>query len=139
MASLGDIRAYAERRTAEGRFLRGLVDDGLLPKDLVLCVGGAGALPYYTDWPTVDRRGINDAKIARLPLPERGVIGHEHDAPYDYLRERRVVMFDVFNQIVHAQGEGRAFPDTVRHDDRVLPVRVVTARGHELLFGTLVP
>ncbi len=139
VAGLQDIKAYADRRAAEGQFLRGLVDDGLLPTDLVLCVGGAGALPYYTDWPTVDRRGINDATIARLPLMERGVIGHEHDAPYEYLRERRVVLFDVFNHIVHEQGESQGFPDTMRHDDRVLPVRVVAARGHELLFSTFVP
>src|SRR6266571_4532481 len=88
VASLRDIKAYAERRAAEGRFLRGLIDDGSLPPDLVLCVGGAGAVPYYTDWPTVDRRGINDATIARLPLKEHGVVGHEHDAPYEYLRDR---------------------------------------------------
>jgi arabinofuranosyltransferase len=138
VASLHDIKAYAERRATEGLFLRGLIDDGLLPADLVLCVGGAGALPYYTDWPTVDRRGINDATIARLPLKERGVIGHEHDAPYEYLRERRVVLFDVFNQIVHAQGESQELPDTMRHDDRILPVRIVSAGGHELLFSTFV-
>ncbi len=139
VASLRDIKAYAERRAAEGRFLRGLIDDGSLPPDLVLCVGGAGAVPYYTDWPTVDRRGINDATIARLPLKERGVIGHEHDAPDEYLRDRRVVMFDVFNQIVHERGESQGFPDTMRHDDRVLPVRVVAAGGHELLFSTFLP
>jgi hypothetical protein len=139
VASLRDIKAYAERRAAEGRFLRGLIDDGSLPPDLVLCVGGAGAVPYYTDWPTVDRRGINDATIARLPLKERGVVGHEHDAPYEYLRDRRVAMFDVFNQIVHERGESQGFPDTMRHDDRLLPVRVVAAGGHELLFSTFLP
>ena len=139
VASLRDIKAYAERRAAEGRFLRGLIDDGSLPPDLVLCVGGAGAVPYYTDWPTVDRRGINDATIARLPLKERGVVGHEHDAPYEYLRDRRVVMFDVFNGIVHERGESQGFPDTMRHDDRLLPVRVVAAGGHELLFSTFLP
>jgi hypothetical protein len=139
VASLADIKAYADRRVEEGRFLRGLVEDGLLPADLILCVGGAGAVPYYTDWPTVDRRGINDVTIARLPLRERGVIGHEHDAPYDYLRERRVAIFDVFNQIVHEAGSGRQFPPAVRHDDRVLPVRVVAAKGHDLVFSTFLP
>ena len=102
-------------------------------------MGGAGALPYYTDWPTVDRRGINDATIARLPLQQRGVIGHEHDAPYEYLRERKVVLFDIFNHIVHEPGESQGYPDTMRHEDRTLPVRVVAARGHELLFSTFVP
>jgi len=138
VASLDDIKAYAARRAEEGRFLRGLVDDGLLPKDLVVCVGGAGALPYYTDWPTVDRRGINDALIARMPVEERGVIGHEHDAPYGYLEERGVVVFDVFNQIVHAPGESAGFPEVVRHEGRVLPVRIVEADGRELLFATFV-
>ena len=138
VASLGDIKAYAQRRAAEGQFLRGLIDDGLVPSDLVLCAGGAGALPYYTDWPTVDRRGINDLTIARLPLRERGVIAHEHDAPFEYLRERKVVIFDVFNHIVYDHDPGGGFPEAVWHDERALPVRVVAARGHDLVFGTFV-
>lgn len=72
IATLRTIETYATYRAEEGRFLRGLIERGLLPEDLVICVGGAGALPYYTMLPTVDRLGINDLQIARLPIAERG-------------------------------------------------------------------
>ena len=101
VTSIQGVSHYAMRRAGEGKFLRSLIDRGMLPRDLVLGVTGAGAVPYYTDWPTVDALGLNDAEIARLPLEERGVIAHEREAPYEYLVRRRVVVFDVLNQIVH--------------------------------------
>ena len=137
VAGLSVVRDYASRRAAEGRFLRGLIEQGLLPDDLVLCVGGAGAVPYYTGWPTVDRRGINDLKIARLPLVERGVVAHERDAPYAYLLERRVVVFDVFNRLVYDELDPRR-PRVIEHDSTVLPVKTVRAGDRYLIFATLV-
>jgi hypothetical protein len=51
------IDQYTRKREDEGRTLRDAIERGVLPRDLVLCVGGAGAVPYYTGWTTVDRRG----------------------------------------------------------------------------------
>jgi hypothetical protein len=34
-----------------------------LPADLRVAVSGAGALPYYTMWPTLDVYGLNDATM----------------------------------------------------------------------------
>jgi len=139
VASLEIIAGYASRRVEEGRFLRGLVDRGLLPADLALCVGGAGALPYYTRWPTLDRRGINDLRIARLPLADRGVIAHERDVPQAYLLERRIAVFDVFNRLVHERDILAGRPSQFAHDGALLPLRALRVDGRYLVFATTLP
>jgi len=103
--SVANIKGYAAHRAREGRRLRQLIDAGLLDAQLLLGVTGAGAVPYYTDWPTVDRHGLNDRYIANLPVVERSVMGHEHDAPLEYLERRRVVINDAFNQLVFWNAE----------------------------------
>jgi arabinofuranosyltransferase len=100
IASLEEIKAYAERRAAEGRFLRVLIDRGLLPDDLRLCVTGAGAVPYYTGLPTVDLYGMNDTRIAHQDVAERGVIAHEKRGSSAYMRERGVELYDRLNKLV---------------------------------------
>jgi hypothetical protein len=101
IASIEEIRAYAERRSREGRFLRQLIDRGLLPDDLLLCVTGAGAVPYYSELPAVDLYGMNDITIAHQQITERGVIAHEKRGSSDYMRERGVELFDRLNKLVH--------------------------------------
>ena len=134
--SIQAIEQYATRRAAEGRFLRSLIDEGLVAPDLVICVGGAGAVPYYTDWPTVDRRGLNDVFIARLPVVRRGRVGHERDAPHEYLVEREVAIFDVLNRIVHHSDDVRSRRPTVVREGHVLPLKAVKVRDHYLVFAT---
>ncbi len=104
----------------------------------MLCVGGAGALPYYTDWPTLDFRGLNDPHIARSPLEKRGVIAHEHFADAEYMRERAVVVFDSLNQLVH-EGDVSHFADhaALRGDDH-WKLRAVRLGEHTMVFTTLV-
>jgi arabinofuranosyltransferase len=99
IASLGAINAYAEQRIGEGRKLREAIDRGVLPADLQLAVTGAGALPYYTMWPTVDIYGLNDATIAHQRVRARSQIGHEQKLPPGYLSERGVVVVDVLNRL----------------------------------------
>jgi hypothetical protein len=157
--SIAGMRTYARRRAAEGRFLRRLVEQGSLRPETVLAVGGAGALPYYSQLPVVDRRGLNDHYIARLPIGARGVIAHEHDAPLSYLRARGVVMFDVLNHIVHetkmpecravdcdALGEstspGAAGQDSgqhVTHGGTALPLLTVRVQDQYLIFAAVQP
>ncbi|MCB0336607.1 MAG: hypothetical protein KDD62_09880, partial [Bdellovibrionales bacterium] len=76
VASIQGIRRYATSRAWEGKFLRRLVEKKLIPNDTILCVGGAGALPYYSRLTTIDRRGLSDHYLARLPLTHRGIIAH---------------------------------------------------------------
>lgn len=138
VASVTRIEAYASRRVQEGRLLRGLIERSRLPEDLVIAVGGAGAVPYWTRWPTVDRRGLNDRWIARQPLTSRGIVGHERDAPLSYLEARGVTIFDVFNRIVHPCDTVARLPTTVPHDGKRLPVRTLRVDGHCLAFASLV-
>jgi hypothetical protein len=136
IASLENIGHYASGRVEEGRFLRSLVDEGLLPPNLMLCAGGVGAVSYHTRWPTLDRRGLNDVRIAAMPLERRGVVAHERDAPFDYLVERRVVIFDVFNRIVHTRDILKGRPLLFPHDGHSLPLRAVRAEDRYLVFAT---
>jgi arabinofuranosyltransferase len=137
--TLAAIRVYANDRAREGRVLRRLSDEGVLPPDLVLCVGGAGAVPYYTDWTTVDRRGLNDLTIARRPLESRGIIAHERDAPYAYLLERKVVVFDVLNRLLYPSDREKRRRGTVVHDGHELPLKAVRVDGQYLIFATVQP
>jgi len=135
VATVQAVAAYLERRAGEGQRIAGWIERGLLPRELVLCVGGAGAVPYYTRWTTVDRRGLNDRTIARLPVVERGVIAHEREAPYDYLVERRVAVFDVLNRLILTQEElmkGRK----MQHEGRPLAMRAVRLDDVYLVFAT---
>jgi arabinofuranosyltransferase len=138
MAGLAGIENYARSRAHQGRFLRSMIDAGELPASLTIAVGGAGALPYYTRWTTVDRHGLSDAYIARLPADRARAVAHQHDAPFDYLEEREVVVFDVFNRLVHF-GTGRLQHRLKRfHQGRPLPLRAVAVGNRYMVFGTFV-
>jgi arabinofuranosyltransferase len=137
ISSVAAIKRYAERRATEGRRLRQLIDAGLLDPELVLAVRGAGAVPYYTDWPTVDRHGLNDRYIAHLPVAKRGVIAHEHDAPPEYLEERRVVIDDALNRLVFWNAE--QVQSAVERSGAPQPLYVVDIGDALLVFASFVP
>ena len=138
LQSVEGITQYTLQRIDQGRTLRSWVERGKLPRELVLCVGGAGAVPYYTGWTTVDRRGLNDRRIARTPVHGHGIIGHEHDAPYGYLAERRVVVFDYFNQLLVKTQGLRSLAGTHRHDGHVVALRAIPLDERALVFATFV-
>jgi hypothetical protein len=125
------IEHYATRRSEEGRFLRACIERGLLPRQVVLAVSGAGAVPYYTGWTTVDCLGLNDEHIAHLPLAERGLIGHERWAAPEYLDQRGVVVFDVYNRLLH-----EALPRPRGYQGRRLAIRAIPLEGRYLVFAT---
>jgi hypothetical protein len=103
IVSLKAIRGYATGRIYEGKVLRRLIIKGLLPDDLMLCVYGAGAVPYYTQWPTVDYLGLNDVTTAHKSISTRRVVAHEKGASQSYLRRRKVELFDHLGRIVHTK------------------------------------
>jgi hypothetical protein len=131
------IKRYADERARQGRTLKALIERGRLPAELVTAMSGVGAVPYYTRWTTVDRHGLNDAYIARLPIPRRGLIAHEHDAPWDYLAARRVVVFDVFNRVIGRRLELGGGQE-LRHDGHPLNLRAVRIDGLYMNFATFV-
>ena len=139
IAGIDEMRRYAKRRASQGIYLRSLIDLNVLPRELTLATGGAGALPYFTEWEVVDRRGLNDVYIAHLPLEERGKIAHEHDAPYEYLVERKVAVFDVLNQLVHDDDRGTRRGKKYYHDGRELEMRAIPLGPKFLVFATFLP
>jgi hypothetical protein len=138
IASLEVIRDYAERRADTGRLLRNLIDAEMIPDDVVLGVSGAGALPYYTGWPTVDLLGINDSVVARMPVAERGIIGHERWAPYDYLLERQVAILDIFNRIVFDENILAGRPRVRDYGSTPVPLKGYRVDDKYLIFGTVI-
>jgi hypothetical protein len=132
------IAQYTHERMEQGLFLRAQIEAGRLPRELVLGLGGAGAVPYYTGWTTVDRRGLNDAYVAHLPLAERGFVGHERDAPYDYLVERHVAVFDFFNQLLVKPLALRQLRGPYSHDGHGLRMRAIPLGERALVFATFV-
>ena len=136
VASLERIADYAVRRAEEGRFLRRQIDAGRLPQDWTICVGGAGAVPYLTQWKTIDRRGLNDRYIASQPLLKRGVVAHEREIPYDYMLQRGVVVFDAFNRLVHDYDPFRGQRATFRHDGQELQIIVIPIEDRFMVFAT---
>jgi len=132
------IDQYTRKRQDEGRTLRDAIERGALPRDLVLCVGGAGAVPYYTRWTTVDRRGLNDATIARMPVAQHGLVGHEHDAPYEYLVARRVAVFDYFNQLLVKRQGLPQLRGPYEHDGHALALHAIELGERALVFATFV-
>ncbi len=138
--SIERTRDYAADRARQGKILRGYIDAGALPHDLMLCVGGAGALPYYTGWPTLDFRGLNDPVIAHSPLGERGTIAHEHYADASYMRKRGVVIFDALNQLVHEGDVSRYDNHAAIRGGQVWKLRAVRLGSeYTLVFSTQVP
>jgi arabinofuranosyltransferase len=136
IASTEAVAAYAAQRAEEGRVLRELVEEGYLAGDELIAVGGAGALPYYAELPTLDFRGLNDRTIARQEVTERGIIGHEKFASMEYLTERGVVIYDVLNRIVHPAGSPAIGARGVDRPIYSGPLRCVEADGRFLVFAT---
>ena len=95
-------RFYAEVRIGQGRLLRSLIDGGALPRELRWQTRGAGAIPYYTGWYTLDTLGLNDRYVARQPLRpgSHGRVGHQRHAPLEYSRAKKVQLLPVGQQFL---------------------------------------
>jgi arabinofuranosyltransferase len=92
---------YAATRMTQGKALRRLIERGILPSDLRIETGACGALPYYTDWYVLDKRGLNDVRVAHQTLTSRGAIGHEHEATLAYVREREIAVLLLGHELLH--------------------------------------
>lgn len=136
IAPLESIHGYSTRRVEEGRFLRSLVEEGYLEGNELIAVGGAGALPYYSQMPVLDFRGLNDVTIAHQELLTRGEIAHEKSASLEYLTERGVVIYDVLNQIVQPVDAPEPKIRAVERDFYSGQVRCLEAKGRYLVFAT---
>jgi hypothetical protein len=147
VASVRSMRAYAERRVAQGDRLAALVDEGLLPADLRIATAGAGALPYRSGLYTVDVLGLNDRTVALSAAPRPGARkGHEKRAWRGYLAERGVDMLDVAggfvfrrdrpSAAVHGRANRRLQRFNRTRGDAALKLRCREVPGGHLLFAS---
>ncbi len=140
--SISDVRinmsVYSSVRRAQGEKLREWVEKGLLPEDLRIAVGGAGALPYFSELYTVDMLGWNDTYISHLPPVERGRIGHEHAPPFEYLQAQRVDVIDALNTPIRT-GDPATFPRSIEKPYYQGSLRCLEVEpGWYLVFATAI-
>ncbi len=96
VASLWSMRDYTAIRIMHGRRVARIIDQGLLPADLRIATGGAGALPYFAGTYTVDMLGLTDRIVAVAGDARAGRRrGHKKSAGIGYLSKRRIDMVDV--------------------------------------------
>ncbi len=74
----------------EGRRLRTLVGEGVLPEDTHLAISAVGAIPYYSNLRVLDRLGLTDAAVARSAPGEFRVMAHDRHATFEYATESGV-------------------------------------------------
>jgi arabinofuranosyltransferase len=74
---------------ATGLALHGLFHTGR-PGDVLIATRAAGAIPYFSDLPTVDQFGLNDRHVAMQGVPHAARPGHRRIASTEYLRARGV-------------------------------------------------
>ncbi len=116
-------------------------------RDELIAVGPAGAIPYFSDLPTVDMLGLCDWWVARFGRRASQAAGHQRVAPWEYLARRGVVWLVAQPQLSaqsHRGAEkisvrtpwGRYLimgttlnPDSLRH--------VLAQRGFEVAFPEL--
>ncbi len=115
-------KLYGDKRISQGKALRDLIDRDLLPADLRIETGGAGALPYYTDWYTLDKRGLNDVYLAHQPVKRRGQIAHERVAPLSYVKSKKIAVYLVGNVLLYEE-TARRLPGINRMKRRTLARR----------------
>ncbi len=137
VATIDKLAQYTKRRTKAGLLLRQLVDEGKLPADLRIAVGGAGVVPWYSRLWTFDVLGLNDLEVARLPVETRGIIGHEKFATRAMLVAHQIALFDSMNAIVW-QGPPEKLPrQSISPVDRGAPLRCVKVADQQyLVFST---
>lgn len=92
-----NLRAKQEIWEWDGLGIGTLLKQAFGQQQPLHAVDAAGALPYWSELPTLDMLGLNDAYLAHHPPPGfgRGAIGHElGDGAYVFAREPDLISFD---------------------------------------------
>jgi hypothetical protein len=88
-----DHRGFTASVVPEGKRIAELIRAGRIPREVPVVLTSVGAIPYYTDLPTIDRAGLTDATVARAPIVGE-VRGMAHDLRDvdDYVRARGAIL-----------------------------------------------
>ena len=104
-------RMFLASATAEANALRGLIERGVLPRDVSFAMSSVGVIPYVTGATTLDRLGLTDSVVAHSPFTSP-LMAHGKHATLDYARRRGVDLW---------------FYDPVYAEESLLSRRMVTA------------
>jgi arabinofuranosyltransferase len=129
MPSLEQLARSTRRWSAVGQWLGHYAREGE-----VVATTAAGAIPYYSDLPTIDMHGLSDRSIAQLPVDARGRVGHERVVSREYLC-RRGVTFLLDHPDLRRQPS--ADPDTVSVRVRRRWLQFTTCQSVDLLRSVL--
>ncbi len=88
-------RLFLDRVLKEGKRLRTLVAEGVLPADTHVAVCCVGAIPYFSDLRTLDRFGLTDRVVARGEFLRPDMIAHGKYAGFDYAVEQGVDLWAI--------------------------------------------
>lgn len=88
-----DHRGFTAMVVPEGKRIAEWIGAGRFPKDVPVVLTSVGAIPYYTDLPTIDRAGLTDATVAHAPIvgEVRGMAHDQRDVD-DYVRARGAIL-----------------------------------------------
>ncbi len=88
-----DHRGFTATVVPEGKRIAELIRAGKIARDVPIVLTSVGAIPYYTDLPTIDRAGLTDATAARAPIvgEVRGMAHDMRDVD-DYVRARGAIL-----------------------------------------------
>lgn len=79
-------RMFLEGQAPEGRRLGELVRRGIVPANAHVAVDCVGAIPYYSGLRTLDRLGLTDSGVARMPFTTPRHMAHGKRANLAYGR-----------------------------------------------------
>jgi hypothetical protein len=84
-------RLFLATVAKEGKQLKRLVDQKLLPADTHIAITAVGAIPYYSDLRVMDRLGLTDAHVARSEFRQgERSLAHDKRATYEHARQANV-------------------------------------------------
>jgi len=81
---------FAAEVVAAGLDLRDLVQEGVLPADTRIALNCVGAIPFICGLWTLDRIGLCDRHVARMPPQPGRKMAHSKMADANYIRSQRV-------------------------------------------------
>jgi Tetratricopeptide repeat len=86
-------RMFLDTVIPEGKRIRSLIEQGVLPRDVYIAMGSVGGIPYYSQARVLDRVGLTDAHVAKSPVAlqnGRRLMAHDKAATIEYARGRGV-------------------------------------------------
>lgn len=102
------IRAKRERWEWDGQKLGLLLKQVFHRQQPLVAVTAAGAIPYWSELPSLDMLGLNDEYLPRHPPPDigRGSLGHElGDGAYVMRRSPDIIIFNIGSGPHYRAGE----------------------------------